>query len=109
LLCAPPLSHLFPYTTLFRSLRPRRPRVALRARFRRHRHQLELIDRPRALPVHGAEAVGAGIAAADDNHVAILRGDELIVRDFVALAAAVLQREELHREVNALQLAPRNG
>ena len=29
---------------------------------------LELVDRRRALAVDGAEAVGAGVAAADDHH-----------------------------------------
>ena len=40
--------------------------------------------------------------------VLALRGDELVVRDRVALAAPVLQRQVLHREVDALQLASRH-
>ena len=54
-----------------------------------------------------AETVGAGIAAADDHDVLVLRGDELIVGT-VTLAAAVLQREELHRKVDPLQFAARH-
>ena len=34
--------------------------------------QLELVDRRRALAVDGAEAVGAGVAAADDDDVLAL-------------------------------------
>ena len=36
---------------------------------RRPRHDLQLGHRRRALPVRGAEAVGAGVAAADDDDV----------------------------------------
>ena len=34
---------------------------------------LELVDRARALAMRGAEAVGAGVAAADDDHALALR------------------------------------
>ena len=47
----------------------RRPRIGRRARVGRPRQDLELVDRRRALAVRGAEAVGAGVAAADDHHV----------------------------------------
>ena len=46
----------------------------------------------RALAMRRAEAVGAGVAAADDDHVLVLRGDESRRRHLVAFAAAVLQR-----------------
>ena len=59
---------------------------------RRPRQQLELTHAARALPMRGAEAVGAGVAAADDDDVLVLRGDERLVGDIVAFAAAVLQR-----------------
>ena len=39
----------------------------------RPRHDLELVDRRRALAVRGAQAVGAGVAAADDHDVLALR------------------------------------
>ena len=62
-------------------VRPQRPRVVGRARVGRPRQQLELTHGERALPVRGAEAVGAGVAAADDDDVLVLRGDEAVVRD----------------------------
>ena len=85
---------------------PQRPRVVGRARVRRLRQQLELVHGQRALPMHGAEAVGAGVAAADNHDALAFRADELGVRDRVPFHALVRQREVLHREVNALQLAP---
>ena len=48
---------------------------------RRLRQQLELMDARRALAVRGAEAVGAGVAAADDDHVLALGADELRRRE----------------------------
>ena len=73
------------------------------ARIRRLRQQFELRDRERLLAVAGAQAIGAGVAAADD-HDALAGGQDLI-RHLVAFAAAVLLRQELHREVDAVQLA----
>ena len=49
--------------------RPRRPRGRVGPGVGRPRHDLELVDRRRALAVRGAEAVGAGVAAADDDDV----------------------------------------
>ena len=43
----------------------------------RLRHHLELMDRRRLLPVRRAQAIGAGIAAADDHH-ALARGQNLV-------------------------------
>ncbi len=60
----------------------------------------------RALAVDGPQAVGAGVAAADDDHALALCRDEVLVRDVVAGAPLVLERQELHREVDALQVAP---
>ncbi len=68
-------------------------------------HDLELRDGLRALPERGADAVRAGVAAADHDDmpaagenvggaVQRLRGD-----------AAVLLRQEIHREVNAGEVA----
>ena len=89
-----------------RGAQPRRPvrphRVALDVR--RHRQQLELGDRFRAVPVGGADAVGAGVAAADDDDVLAVAH-----RSRTPLSPAtrlVLQRQELHREVHAVELAP---
>jgi hypothetical protein len=61
------------------------------------------MDGKRVLAMAGAEAIGSGIAAADDDDA--LAGGEDLVRDGVALVAAVLLREELHRVMDALELA----
>ena len=76
-----------------------------RSRHGRLRHQLELMDAQRALPVRGAQAVRPGVAAADDDDVLAVGGDEVRVHDRVTLAAAVLLRQVVHREMDALQLA----
>ena len=60
-------------------VRPLRPRIVGGALVRRPRQQLELVHRRGALAVHRAEAVGAGVAAADDDDVLALGGDELVV------------------------------
>ena len=83
-------------------VRPQRPRIVGGALIRRCRHQLELRHRRRALAMHGAEAIGAGIAAADDDDVLAGGVDP---RHIVAFAVAVLLRQVIHREVHALQLA----
>ena len=64
--------------------------------------QLELRHRCGALAVHGAEAIRAGVAAADDHDVLAGGVDP---RQFVAFAVAVLLRQVIHREVHALELA----
>src|SRR5262245_11256917 len=51
----------------------------------------------------GAEAVSAGVAAADDHDAFACRRD--LVGDCVAFAALVGLREELHREMDSGQLA----
>ena len=61
------------------------------------------------LAVHGAEAIGAGIAAADDDHVLAGRRDRRRLRHVVALAAAVLLRQIVHGEVDALEAAALDG
>ena len=71
-------------------VRPRGPRVGGRARVGRAGQDLELVDRRRALAVRGAEAVGAGVAAADDHDVLALGGDRRLVE--VALLHAVAER-----------------
>ncbi len=53
--------------------RVRRPRLGVGTRLGRSRQDLELRHRGRALTVRGAQAVGAGVAAADDDHVLALR------------------------------------
>ena len=55
------------------------------------------------MPVGGAHAVAAGVAAADHDHV--LAGGHDLAIDPVARVDAVLLGQELHREVDALQFA----
>src|SRR3954468_16577567 len=58
------------------------------------------------MPVRGADAVRAGVAAADDHHVLVGRPE---VRDLlIAGDALILQRQELHGEMNPAQVAPRD-
>ena len=59
--------------------RVRRPRLVVRTLVRRPRHDLQLGDRLGTLPVRRAEAVRAGVAAADDHHV-LAGGDDLVRR-----------------------------
>ena len=71
--------------------------------------QLALIDNLCALPVRCAEAVGAGIATAQYDHALALGADALIVRNMLAGVQAVLLRQEIHREVHAVQIAAGDG
>ena len=56
-----------------------------------------------------AEAVGAGIAAAEDDHALALRRDGLRLAVAAAGDAPVLLRQVLHRQVNAVELAAGYG
>ena len=58
-------------------LGPFRPGIVGGPLIRRARHDLQLDDRAAAMAEGGADAIGAGIAAADDDHVLALGGDEL--------------------------------
>src|SRR6266705_3083266 len=69
--------------------------------------QLELRDRFRAVPIGSADAVAARIPAADHHHVLAARPELAHAR--VARHALVLQWQELHREVHAVEIAPRDG
>src|SRR5579862_9800798 len=66
------------------------------------------MHRERLLPVTGAQAVCAGITAADDDYSLAARQDFNFGLDRVAKAAAVLLRQILHGEMDSFQLAPRN-
>ena len=70
------------------------------------RQDLQLGHRRGALAVDGAEAVGAGVAAADDHDVLAGGGDRRLVE--VALLHPVGPRQELHRLVDAVELAARH-
>ena len=87
---------------------PQRPRGRRCALCRRLGHDLELVYALCALAMAGAQAVCAGIAAADDEYVLALGADRRIGVDEVAFVAAVLLGQELHGEVNAFELAAGN-
>ena len=54
----------------------------------------------------GAEAVGTGVATTDDDDVLVLGGD--VVHGLYTVHASGRVGQELHREVNALELAAGN-
>ena len=95
-------------------VRPRGPRVGGRPGVGRSGHDLELVHRHRALPVGGAEAVGAGVASADDDDPLALGGDGRRVE--VALLHPVAPGQELHGLMDPAvltsrdrKIAPRGG
>src|SRR5262249_8782790 len=88
---------------------PFRPGIARAPGVGRTGEQLELVYRPRALAMDGAQAVRARVAAADDHHALARGADECLVGDSVALAATVLLSQVLHGEVDALELAAGHG
>ena len=57
----------------------------------------------------GAQTIGTRVAAADDDDVLVASSDWIIVGDVGLMAAPILRRQILHREVNALKLAARHG
>src|SRR5690606_1968142 len=87
-------------------LRPVGPRKLRRARVGRHRKQFDLRHARRALAIARAHAVRAGVAAADHDHV-LARREDVFALHRQAGHAAVLLREEIHREMHAGQIAPR--
>ena len=56
----------------------------------------------------GAQAVGAGVAAADDEHALAFGADRDSRIDKVAFVAAILLGQELHGVVNAFEFAAGN-
>src|SRR6266702_7258125 len=85
--------------------RPERPGSGCCSYFRRFGHDLELVNALGALTKAGAQAVRARIATADDQHALIFRADRRSLVEYVAFTAAVLLRQKLHGEVNALKFA----
>jgi hypothetical protein len=57
--------------------RPEGPWRGGGTRLRRLGHDFELVDAPGSLTVDGAEAVGAGVAATDDDDALVLGIDRL--------------------------------
>ncbi len=89
-------------------MRPERPRRLRRALVGRLRHDFELMNRKRLLAMNRPQAIGAGVAATDNDH-ALARRENIGGRiERIAVAALVLLREEFHCVVNSLQLASRN-
>ncbi len=84
-----------------------RPRLVGGALLARPGHDLQLGDGDGALAVGGADAVGAGVAAADDDDVLALGGDRGDRQ--VALLHLVGERQVLHRLVDAAELAAGHG
>src|SRR6266545_4635697 len=82
------------------------PRIPL---FGRPGEDLELGDGARALTVGGAEAVGAGVASADDDDALVPGGDEVALRHHVALGAMILERQVVHGEMDAVEIPARDG
>ena len=58
------------------------------------------------MTVAGAEAVGSGIAAADDDHA--LAGGQNLFGQRIARDHFILLRQKFHREINALKFAAWN-
>ena len=86
-------------------LGPFGPRIVRGAGHGRFGHDFELRDGPAAVTDAGAHAVGAGVAAADDDDVFFVGGDVVIARIEHGLG---VRREEVHGEVDALQFAAGN-
>src|SRR5690606_18953720 len=84
-----------------------RPGLGVGPLGRRLGHDLQLGDGGGALPVGGADAVRAGVAAADDHDVLALGGDRRGVD--VALLHPVGLGEVLHGLVHAVQFAAGDG
>ncbi len=64
-------------------VRPLRPGVGGRPAFGRLGHDLELMDAGASMTVSGAEAVRAGVATADDDHMLARRRDERLVGNLI--------------------------
>ena len=70
--------------------------------------QLELVDRDRPLTMDRAQAVGAGVAAADDHDALALGRDDVGRRHVIPRQPPILLRQVLDREVDAAELAAGN-
>src|SRR5262245_56102362 len=84
---------------------PIRPREHLVLALGRQRHDFEVGDRRRTLADRGPDAVRTRIAPADDHHFLALGKNWLDVALRLIAHAAVLLRQKIHREMDALELA----
>src|SRR5579863_6725510 len=89
--------------------RPERPRSLRRALAGRLRHDLELMHRERLLAMARSQAVGAGVAAADDDDALAGCQDFEGGIDLVAEASLILLRQEVHGEVDSIEIASRDA
>jgi hypothetical protein len=101
-----PLAALFLAGGGAQLVRPVGPGQALVFLLRRLVEDLDLGDGPGAVAVGGADAVGAGVAAADDDDVLAVGADEVFVGDIDALHALGVGAQEVHGEVDAVVAAP---
>ena len=69
------------------------------------RHDLNLGHALAALTVGSADAVGTSVTTTDDQHVLALGGDAFVLGELHACEDAVLLRQHLEGEVDALQFA----
>mmetsp|Transcript_7711 Transcript_7711/g.15990 ORF Transcript_7711/g.15990 Transcript_7711/m.15990 type:complete len:526 (-) Transcript_7711:674-2251(-) len=88
--------------------RPLRPRVAWRARVWRLREQLQVGDAGGAVAGAGADAVGAGVTTTNHNDVLAGRVNVVAVGELRVQQALGVGMEEVHRKVDALQVASLN-
>ena len=75
------------------------------------RHDLELGDASRAMPVGGADTVRAGVAAADHHHMLALGRQGALGRGLgfgIARHPLVLLHQKIHGEMDAVQFAARH-
>ncbi|EKE17160.1 MAG: hypothetical protein ACD_10C00593G0001 [uncultured bacterium] len=86
-------------------VRPVRPGQRLVLLLRRHRHQFKLRDRGGAMAIRGADTIGAGIAAADDDNVLALGVDRI---GLAGVHFLILRNEEFKRCIDTFQLATRH-
>src|SRR5205085_4003263 len=82
-----------------------RPGHALVLLLRRGRHDFELRYGFCALAERGADAVRSGIAAADHDDMLVAGKDIANAAERLAGDAAVLLRQEIHREMDAVEIA----
>src|SRR5262245_25039278 len=75
----------------------------------RLRQDFELRDRDGALPERRADAVRPSVASANHHYLLAFCEDRLDIALRLAGDAAVLLRQEIHGEMNAVKLAARDG
>jgi hypothetical protein len=74
--------------------------------FGRHGQQFELRHALGAMAIARSDAVAAGVATADHDHMLAVRADLLL--ELAPGVDVILLRQELHGEMNAVQVAARH-